>query len=556
MTQLRPLRLIIFISVLAVILFPAFHIFYISPSFSDLIIHNTEKEAVRVAMHLEEMLIQGKGVLESSDLDGSFSAQIDKAMAEFEIMKIKVFSPRGEILFSSDPAEIGQLNTKEYFQQQVAHGQLYTKLVTKDSLSLEGKPVSTDVVETYVPVMHDGDFWGAFEIYYEITGIKRRLDVMVRNSQVILYAIGFVLIIALLYTFFKAKRSIEEKAQADEKIIRQGSELLEKHGELTVLFEVSRVISRTIDMDELLPEILKTVVNSLAILRVEKKGGIFIVEGRNMRLACHLGHPSVFLEMHNEMTVDTCLCGLAARTGELIISANSSTDPDHTICYHGMIPHGHIIVPLKSAKRVIGVLYLYIPADIEVDDYKKGLLLGIGNQIGIAIDNSRLYSEAKKQSYYDPLTGLANRRLMDISLTKAIALARRYGKKLSVIMLDIDLFKRYNDTNGHAAGDELLVTVATVLREQVRDSDTAVRYGGEEFLLILPEATIENAVKVAERIRKQVSESTPVTISCGVAAYSEDTGWAELVNAADKALYVAKEKGRNRVELNGKQGEI
>lgn len=158
----------------------------------------------------------------------------------------------------------------------------------------------------------------------------------------------------------------------------------------------------------------------------------------------------------------------------------------------------------------------------------------------------------------DGLTGLYNHRHFKSELDRAIMSAARFNHPLSLIMADIDLFKRYNDSNGHAAGDTALKTVATLIKKATREVDLTARYGGEEFAVILKETTLEGAVEVAQRIRalieaQAISFGTNgkqiLTLSLGAASFPEQAhDAASLINAADKALYRAKELGRNRVE--------
>jgi diguanylate cyclase (GGDEF)-like protein len=329
------------------------------------------------------------------------------------------------------------------------------------------------------------------------------------------------------------------------------SELRERNQELATLYKISSAISRTIDLSELFNNILNT-ITELEALKVERKGGIFIVDGDRMILASHLGHSKSFLDMHIGMKVGDCLCGLAAKTGEIIVSNNVSNDRRHTITYPEVTPHGHIVIPLKVANRVLGVLYLYVPCNSVIDEKTMNTLIAIGNQLGIAINNSMLYEQTKMLSLHDSLTKVANRNLMDIELEKNFARAKRFKSPFSVIMLDLDNFKKYNDTFGHTAGDKLLIDTAKVLLNEIRAMDLVARYGGEEFLLILPDIPITKACEVAERIRKAVETTTGITVSLGVSAYQHGKTQKadDLIKKADEALYQAKQKGKNRVEIS------
>lgn len=161
----------------------------------------------------------------------------------------------------------------------------------------------------------------------------------------------------------------------------------------------------------------------------------------------------------------------------------------------------------------------------------------------------------------DPLTKVYNRRYLDRRLTEEVARSIRYSLELSVLMLDIDHFKRVNDTYGHPAGDVTLSTLSSLMKDDLRDLDVVARYGGEEFLVICTNTAIDGAALVAERLRKLVeshpidipdgsggSQAIRISISIGVASFSASVDSKEkLVQAADQALYRAKEEGRNRV---------
>jgi len=163
------------------------------------------------------------------------------------------------------------------------------------------------------------------------------------------------------------------------------------------------------------------------------------------------------------------------------------------------------------------------------------------------VELARLHEQALSLSLHDHLTGLGNRRLLEIHIERELSMARRHGKELAVIMLDVDHFKEFNDIHGHQAGDEALSNVARVITKHLRETDFAFRYGGEEFLLLLPETDFAKAVKVAEKLRIAVAGETEVKVSLGATAYRSAATAADLIREADEAMYKAKRQGRNQV---------
>jgi len=175
----------------------------------------------------------------------------------------------------------------------------------------------------------------------------------------------------------------------------------------------------------------------------------------------------------------------------------------------------------------------------------------------IAVERKRLKSESQS----DPLTGLFNMRFFRKQLTDEFSRSKRYAHTMSLLMIDVDHFKQYNDRNGHPAGDIVLKEISRILVRNVRGTDIVSRYGGEEFVIMLPETKSDAAVKVANKMRKAVEvhhfpfqenqKNGKLTISIGVATYPDDriTSDHDLVEASDKALYLAKERGRNQTRL-------
>lgn len=337
---------------------------------------------------------------------------------------------------------------------------------------------------------------------------------------------------------------ISERRKAEEKVHRLNEEL-------QTLYRISLATSRNIEMDQLLADILQT-LDETEILPFEIKGSIFLRDGEILRLASSPSLSTQAGEPCREIRLGECLCGLAAASGEVVISSGSLADERHSRCPAGIGDHGHIVIPLKAAGRVVGVLNLFVSAGSLVNENQINLFTAIGGQVGIAINNARLYEETRSVSLHDPLTGLANRRFMEIQLAKCFDAANRYGEMIAIIMADIDHFKAYNYSHGHPAGDRLLAQVAAILVRETRDADYVFRYGGEEFLLLLPWTDAEAACATAERLRMAVEGELSVTISLGVGSCQQGkTDKESLIHLADEALYRAKQNGRNRVEAGG-----
>jgi diguanylate cyclase (GGDEF)-like protein len=208
----------------------------------------------------------------------------------------------------------------------------------------------------------------------------------------------------------------------------------------------------------------------------------------------------------------------------------------------------------------IGRLLLYPPRDGSFDAESEQLAHWLAAQASIAIENERLHRTVKRQAITDELTQLANRRRFTETLAVEVRRAERFAEPLALVLADLDDFKQINDRYGHQAGDEVLRRFADVLRENVRDFDLPVRYGGEEFAVLLPETGLDGGEQLARRLQTALlrlrlpeigGDRPPVTASFGVAAFPAAANAEELLSAADGALYRAKEAGKNRVTLAG-----
>ncbi|MCA1850281.1 MAG: sensor domain-containing diguanylate cyclase, partial [Acidobacteria bacterium] len=214
--------------------------------------------------------------------------------------------------------------------------------------------------------------------------------------------------------------------------------------------------------------------------------------------------------------------------------------------------HPLAAVPLIYQKRFMGALLVRSDDPTRVWQENEILLLRtVADQVTVAVNHARLFSQMQQQALTDGLTGCFNRRSFEMQLERDLHMATRMRLPLSLILLDLDNFKKVNDTFGHDAGDVALRLLAEGLRDELRGVDTAARYGGEEFAVILPQAGIDGALIVAERLRRRIEQmEVPgvghVTASLGIATFPQHASSRDtLVVAADRALYDAKNSGRN-----------
>ncbi len=371
---------VLLLTIVITIGMPVFQTQYIYERFVNQLLDNTESEAVRTGKHMMSSVLEGHADGEYAISD-EIKTYLENTVKNFKLWKIKIFSDSGEAVYSTDEEDIGKINKHDYFHDIVAKGKTYTKVVKKNTSTLENQTVDRDVVETYVPIMREGEFLGAFELYYDITVRKESMDALISKSNFLLWTLTIVIIIVVVFALFTFRHSMKERRKFENTI----------------------------------------------------------------------------LEMANT----------------------------------------------------------------------------------------------------DKLTGSYNRRGFEELLQLELERVDRYHTKACILLIDLDHFKNVNDTYGHQSGDDVLAAVAQKCRDTLRKNDVFGRYGGEEFIVLLPETDRENAIMVAERLRQAIeitSISTSegviqVTISIGVAFLGDkgDLPIDKVIKHADESLYFAKENGRNQV---------
>ncbi|MFN2388305.1 MAG: diguanylate cyclase [Actinomycetota bacterium] len=254
------------------------------------------------------------------------------------------------------------------------------------------------------------------------------------------------------------------------------------------------------------------------------------------------------------------IVGLIAERGVKVILPSPVGGPSPAA---GEPSHPNVIgVPLYSRDRMKGVLTTYRRAQstpfTQVD---RETVVFLAEQGNVAIENVELHEEAQRLSLTDGLTGVWNRRYFQMQFRQVLATSQRFQRPFSLLMLDLDLFKAVNDSYGHPRGDAILVEFARRVSKVLREVDTFARYGGEEFACLLSETHLAGGAATAEKVRDAIrgepfgnldEEMILLTVSIGVASYPEHgDNFRSIVEAADRALYRAKQEGRDRVVLAG-----
>jgi len=314
------------------------------------------------------------------------------------------------------------------------------------------------------------------------------------------------------------------------------------------------------------PDLFRIIVEESARIIGAEKGSLMLLDngGNYLRVKAAKGLNSLITE-HVVIDAGEGISGYVAKRGVPLIVTDIERDrrfarPNRT----RYRTKSFISLPLKIKDRTIGVLNFADKTDNRAFSMKDlSILEAIALYSSVAIERRNYYQSSlnlKKISITDPLTGLLNRRYFEERIAEEMERSRRHKEPFSLIIMDIDNFKDFNDSYGHLAGDEALRCTGHTVRKSIRIIDIAARYGGEEFAIILPTTGKEDAIIIGERIRDEVEkmcfyvkEKTLIahlTVSIGIATFPDDaSGLEDLIDKADKALYTAKRKGKNRVEI-------
>lgn len=388
-----------------------------------------------------------------------------------------------------------------------------------------------------------------------------------------------------------------EKMEENQIIDQLKEELTRKKSELNILYEISNAMRTTLKLDEILFTILTGVTAHVglgfnrAILFLNNETE-HVIEGK-MGIGAETGEEAsrIWNKIEQDKMGLEDLILAYKLSGKMIdstlnkmvinlkIPLNEAGGIIAVTALNGMVlhiqeeavrnrqddaiikllkPREFVSVPLKSKNKVLGVLFadnIFTREPIGNDDIR--ILMMFANQAGLAIENSFLYEQTVIQAQTDSLTKLWNHGYFQNMLDKEIDIAKKQNLPLSLLLIDMDNFKNYNDTLGHQAGDRILSEIGNLFKNSSRKLDYVCRYGGEEFALILTRTEKKEAFEIAERLRNQIyshafwkEEVQPLrklTVSIGLASFPENApDKQQLLSLADKMLYEAKDTGRNR----------
>ncbi|MDA7965636.1 diguanylate cyclase [Ruegeria sp.] len=512
----------------------------------------------RVVLHLANPEV----ALSTGAIDGHDAEFLSSMPEASDVYRFKLFDTTGRVIWSTRPDEVGTTEDRAFFRNDVARGMVHyiqeiVPLSEIDGLDLHtensANATQHNVAEVFMPIMDNGRFLGAVEFFTDISDLRTTFIARLRVSLAVLSTIALLALAMVLLVTYRTNRfqvQALHKQSAKERDLMD--EQLRLAREVRLLGELNEWLQSSRSLDELFDMVTRFMTHILP----EAEGSVYVYSNsRDVLDGCaswnggsHKAH------IHPE----GCWGLRRGRTYEF-----GASEIDF-VCEHAE-PHDgrpYFCFPILAHGETVGLLHLRAhDGSGEAFHDSKKLAQLCAEQISMAIANVRMRDQLHDQSVRDPLTGLFNRRHMTETLRKSISRSQQTGARLSLIAVDVDHFKKFNDTHGHDAGDMVLRAVGAALEQGCDRDEVACRIGGEEFMLILPDNSADDAMTHAEQLRQAVEavtvrygeKSLPrITISVGVAHYpAHGTMPQDLMRAADDALYLAKDKGRNQVQVAG-----
>ncbi|PYV45368.1 MAG: sensor domain-containing diguanylate cyclase [Acidobacteria bacterium] len=338
----------------------------------------------------------------------------------------------------------------------------------------------------------------------------------------------------------------------------QIKELEKKVEELSIFHQVGKALTSTLDLQE----VLTLIMGKISELQKPSTWSLLLIDEKKQELHFQIAIGKNSSNIKDvRIKIGQGLVGWVAQTGEAAIINDVSGDPRFLPEIDGIF-HPHIksivCVPLKSKERTLGVIELINCFEGTFPNEDLSMLTSLADYAAIAIENAMYVKRIQELTITDDCTNLYNSRYFNYMIDSELSRSKRYNYNFALIFFDLDRFKLVNDTHGHLCGSRLLREIGDLIKQHLRDIDTAYRYGGDEFIILLPQTSKENALLVAKRLCSLLNQTyvtleenvtVKITASFGVAAFPVDaTSKVELVRLADQAMYRVKNRTRNDVE--------
>jgi diguanylate cyclase (GGDEF)-like protein len=537
----------------------------------DLVLEKMVSQAQTLQNRVASILSDNKDVFEKKQLPDVDVSGLDIYIKSSGSYRIIFFDRDGVAFWSTNTARIGTKIEDDYFYNILKSGGIYSELRTKKPHEIDGwfkrekdsgNEVWQDryVTEIYVPVVYDGQFYGVIKHYHDVTDeirlYRRNLRVIGVLGGIALWLVSGIIMMQILRSARQREADLKLINETQSKAIANESQRVR---ESRLLSELNEWLQSCRSLDEL----YDMIATFMTKLLPNTAGSLYIYSNsRDVLDGVKSWNHSQKLQ---PMQADECW-GL--RRGRTYAYGSNEID---FLCSHvdKEMTGEYRCIPIVAHGETIGLLHLFFRRHLACEpassadcqsctalcEDERRLSAICAEQISLAIANVRLRDQLRDQSIRDPLTGLFNRRYMIETCRREIARVRRSGKPLSLLSIDVDHFKLFNDNHGHDAGDTVLRTVGENLSFMLREEDIVCRQGGEEFVMIMPETALEDALKRAEQVRARIESivlrygdrNLPrITISGGIAVFPQDGSSTEqLLETADKSLYLAKSEGRN-----------
>ncbi len=551
----RTLKYVFIISCAIAIIYPLVNFYLIFPSFSKISVSNAEDDAIRVAKHLASEVVSNHGELKDPSL---YSATVNNAIKDLNLEKLKIFSGDGRVIYSSDPEDIGKLNIKDYFHNIVAKGNIFTNVVRKNSKTLDGRIVTLDVVETYVPIKIGNNFIGAFEIYYDISVKNEALNKVVYRSSLLTFFLMFSFFISLTIILIW-----NDKQRSYPPLESDSSKLYYSPFNVLFLLAVAIFVAEAIVMFlmgifPVMTKLEEALMDSALLIMLFSPIVYFFVlhplllqvrerhhtemklkeahddlEKRVLERTTELAESNKQLseEMAERIKAVTALQESEERYRTLVNSTDDSIYLVDQHCRYLFMNKRHSTRLGVSINEYINKTY----SDLHSKDMSKAFESKVqkifetgrsiqfeyrsdrdgryflqtlspvndvtGKTFAVSVisknitDRKIKEEELRTLSLTDELTGTYNRRGFYTHAEQLLKMANRTKDGIFMLYADIDNLKSINDKYGHKEGDRLLFEFSNILKNNYRESDIIARIGGDEFVVI-PVGTTEDNIDV------------------------------------------------------------